>query len=1400
MKHNFTTVFCTVILLSVPLNTAQAQSVTFSEVMFDAKGVDTYDEFIELFNYGETDISLEGAFLIINGSIKNITGNYTYSDLTFSPNSYALILDKEYLINNEPHTYDDFIPDSTLLITITSSSFGLLNTKPDTLFLISASGDILSSVITSPDQSGGYSDEKILIEGTNDPENWGNSVTLFGTPGFKNSISPKDYDLAITRFEIITSQELIEAGQPVDFTLTVKNIGLLDCSKAEILFGQDINCDSILQPEEIIYSTIESINAGDSLVLYPSISDPNSGSSVLIATVVLDEDESSENNVAFLELNVSFTINCLAINEFMYYPNPEYEGEWIELFNTSSDTLNLKDWTISDNKDEAALTREDFLLPSENYAIVANDSSTLKFWDIDSFFIDCFASLPNLNDTYDSIIVKDLCGRRIDAIGYSKSWGYSQGISLERKNPYTNSNNKENWGLSLATDGGTPGIPNSILLKENDLKWRADSIKITPSYILPGDSASIHIAIQNNGLNNAIGFSINLRYHHNIDSISHAKIILSKIFKDTLRVQQLLSDTLDWFLQFGGAGYLNFQINYPEDDDIKNNELTIPILIGYPDTCLIINEILYLPESGEAEWFEIFNRFDKSINLKKWSFKDSYSSCHLISDSLIYIRPDSFVVIASDENIRLYYQDFKGLLIVPESFPTLNNTADSLVLIDPVGHRVEALKYSSAWGSSTGYSIERKNPGAPGTDPSNWGLSKSVIGATPGYQNSTALKEFDLALDSIYFEYSETKLLDGNPINILLDISNVGLNNAENFQVHLQLKQHNPGFPSTNFLDTTFAYPNLISPGESITLTIGVSSIPGGVHNITTEIIFSSDGNHSNNINSCQLNVGYHERAVIINEIMYSPESGESEWFEIFNRHNDFVDLNQWEFRDASGALLNLIDSTFFLLPNEFAVVSGNADFLQSYPSFNGKLILPSLFPTLNNTSDSLFLRDAVNHTIEAVAYYEEWGGGIGVSIEQKELQASPFNPDNWGSSRSTIGATPGYMNSITPLTYDLSLDSLKISSVIGDTTSVFYLTFYIKNCGMITCNQAELNIYETNDISPKPVDAMNLINIQTKSTDSVSCQIGPFKSGPHNFTACVSWNYDQNPQNDSLNFTIDISYPAETLSISEFMPYPQDVQAEGISTAEYVELYNFSSDTININDWYISDENTANPVKILHSFCLLPDSFIVLSSDSSIFAFPGTNNTNTAILSNFPSLNNEKDATILKDPTGKVIDSLRYSAIWNISKGISLERVFYTNPTSSYTNWRSCVSLAGGTPGLPNSVTPVASLNKPGIKASPNPFSPDGDGMDDEVTFQYQSPFPSSKVTVEIYDLNGRLIYRPAHNVPSSNEGTVVWRGESKYGQKARIGIYIVKFIAIDTSSKKSVEHITTVVLAFRL
>lgn len=1657
------------IFLLIHVQFAFGQIITFNEVMFDALGTDYYDEFIEIVNYSNSTISLHGAYLLINGNVDTL--DFPNSD-TLAPNSYALILDRGYLIGTNSHTYDELIPDSTLLLTIQDNSFGLSNSEPNTLFLISESGDTLSSVITTPDQDAGYSDEKILIGGPNDPGNWGNSTTLLGTPGFKNSIFPKDYNLAITKFEIITSQELIEAGKPVEFTLTVKNIGLLHCLEAEILFGQDINCDSILQSGEILFSTIESVNSGDSLVLYPSISDPHSGPTLLIATVNFDEDGSLENNVSFLELNVPFAKNCLAINEFMYYPNPEFGGEWVELFNTSSDTLNLKDWTISDKSNEAVLTQNNFFLPPASYAIIADDSSLLEYWSINNFFIDCLSQLPTLNNTSDSIIIHDLCERTIDAIGYSKTWGYSQDTSLERKNPFTNSSDPKNWGLSTSDNGGTPGQSNSILLEEYDLKWCQDSLYIFPDHLLPGDTANLRIVFQNNGLNNACDFSIEIRHHENIDSIEQSPIILQKFYYDTLKSFQLLYDTLKWKINSAGMAYLHYNINFLPDNNLQNNKVLLPIHIGYPDKSIVINEIMYLPDAGDPEWFEIFNRNNQIVNLKNWYLKDSNSTLHSITNSTVYLKPDSFAIIAANENFLLKYPNFDGQLILPESFPTLNNISDSLVIIDGVEHHIDALQYSSIWGSATGISIERINPDGLTNSQSNWGLSQENDGATPGYENSIAVKNYDIAIDSIFISYSNVKLIEGDSLYIHLVIRNAGLFEINSFQIQIIIQKPGDAPLLESFLDTTITVSALIYPGESLTQNYKVDSIPGGIHIVVGNIILDLDENNSNDNNSCKLYIGYPENSVIINEIMYSPESGESEWFEIFNLSNSQVDLNGWQFRDANGKSNLLADTTTYLLHNSFVVIAVNKDFLQYYPDFDGTLIIPSNFPTLNNTSDSLFLIDAIDYNIEMIYYKKDWGGGDGISLERRNPYAFALDENNWGGSISEVGATPGLpnsilkydfdlliiptsflfvdsiaevdqsvsfklsvknngilrsnpffveifndrnkdstvshtelvwssynipsllpdsvitlsgdiysensgkanyialitmsleenpndnisyanllvtfaynslvlneflpypnieqtefiecvnisdnvidiagwnlsnnrssttlnchtqipssgylvlakdssffnyfppsnatiiipqkwlslnntsdkiiikdltgrtidsllyddtwdlksgisfekifpyltsnnesswslstsengatpgvLNSVTPLAHDLSLDSLATSSDVGDSSSTFSITFFITNCGQTNCYNACIKLFKSSEQQLKMFESIEIEELSPGENDTLSCLIGPFQSGTHNLIAAIDWEYDEYSENDTLNFSITISFIGETILISEFMPDPFDINTLDNSISEYIEIYNTGVDSICINEWHISDNNTAKPVEIFHQNLLPPHKYFIVASDSSIFNFPCVNYLNTVVLHNFPSLNNSEDAIFITDPTGKVIDSLQYNATWKITKGISLERIYFNNP-NFYSNWRASVSSFGGTPGSENSVAITTPLKKPGIKAEPNPFSPDGDGIDDEVAFQYQLPFPTAKVTLEIYDLAGRLIYRPAHNLPTSSEGAIYWNGESKYGKRARIGMYIVRFSATDIGTSKSVAYITTVVLARR-
>lgn len=81
-------------------------------------------------------------------------------------------------------------------------------------------------------------------------------------------------------------------------------------------------------------------------------------------------------------------------------------------------------------------------------------------------------------------------------------------------------------------------------------------------------------------------------------------------------------------------------------------------------------------------------------------------------------------------------------------------------------------------------------------------------------------------------------------------------------------------------------------------------------------------------------------------------------------------------------------------------------------------------------------------------------------------------------------------------------------------------------------------------------------------------------------------------------------------------------------------------------------------------------------------------------------------------------------------------------------------------------------------IKFSPNPFSPNGDGVYDRVAITWESDFDGS-MDLNIYDIHGRSV-RELHRNTSFSAGkspTVWWDGKDDEGNLLRAGIYAVRF-----------------------
>ncbi len=177
----------TLIINLIVLTTSFGQ-VVLNEIMFDPLFSDRTDEFIEIINISDSE-----SFDIEGWTIQDQDGSDAIissgGGTVLKPGQYGLILDPDYFA--ESHTYDNLIPEHTLIITINGATFGsrgLSNSTPETIILTDKEGNSMSSCTYSTDNKPGFSEEKIDPQKPDTPENWENSCSLHGTPGFKNSV------------------------------------------------------------------------------------------------------------------------------------------------------------------------------------------------------------------------------------------------------------------------------------------------------------------------------------------------------------------------------------------------------------------------------------------------------------------------------------------------------------------------------------------------------------------------------------------------------------------------------------------------------------------------------------------------------------------------------------------------------------------------------------------------------------------------------------------------------------------------------------------------------------------------------------------------------------------------------------------------------------------------------------------------------------------------------------------------------------------------------------------------------------------------------------------------------------------------------------------------------------
>ncbi len=509
------------------------------------------------------------------------------------------------------------------------------------------------------------------------------------------------------------------------------------------------------------------------------------------------------------------------------------------------------------------------------------------------------------------------------------------------------------------------------------------------------------------------------------------------------------------------------------------------------------------------------------------------------------------------------------------------------------------------------------------------------------------------------------------------------------------------------------------------------------------------------------------------------------EYIEIYNRSSNPLDLSGWKLSD--GVSTATFDSQI-ILPHQYWILcsSSSTNLFAGY----GNIIGLSNFPTLNNGSDALTIRDPMNITIDSANYTLNWYHDVdkqegGWSMEIIDVNNVCGDDENWAASEDATGGTPGKQNSVFANKPDLI--GPQMLSVIPQSATLLTLTFNEKLEKDLS--NAVFSISPNGSVLKKNFTDLTLRQITLELTQALSLR-ELYTIVVTNLSDC-SGNLIQQDFNQ-LSFALP--EPADSLDVVVneilFNPRPNGI--------DFVEVYNRSPKYINLKNWSLGNYQNAvmNPQVITAENLIIPPAgYIAFTSDPDVLVaqYPQASQ-KKLFKTNLPSLPDDEGSIALIADQPLVIDHFSYSQkmhspFINDNEGVSLERISFSESTHDVGNWKSASSTSGfATPGFINSnARPEASITANAVTLDPEIFSPSVPGKDfSKINYKFDQ---SGKVAnIKILDQQGRLIKTLAVNETLAYEGFYRWDGDRDDGSRARVGYYVVWFEVFDSSGSVNV------------
>jgi hypothetical protein len=717
--------------MGVPMPSGGGVLPVLTEVMANPPD-QTTQEYIEVHFPGPGVFMLDGCSFTDGDAVDMVI---PWSGTALLPQySCGIILDPDYA-GGLP------IPEGARLFTVGNSSLGNGLTPSDPIVLYDRDGTMKDNILSTAgtpflsddplqcdddgldsipfDPGQGNSMERLNPAGPDAEYNWTTSEPG-GSPGWLGDYGSGPDIRADT---IIVPPE-VTPGVPFPFEAIFSSVGFSAAQSVSFTVFNDLDADSLPDPgEKVCQDWAECLEPGESIGVSGTAVLPAHGFFLLRAVAQCPGDTALENNCASLCVKCGEGAHPV-ITEVLCNPSDQSRDEFVEVFYPGPGVFDPSLLSIFDGDATDAL-HGDFV-PALAYAVILDPDyfSGSMPHDIPS---GTPLILPGNSTIGDGLGAGDpvslLCGGTVvstygtpdipdDGVPYNPGTD----MSVELLAPDL-PDLPGNWFTNPM--GPSPGSPPLGFSEGVDYGIRR--FRLTPPAGEEGSATTLSATVEALGTQ---GCAFQLVFTAGGEQVASASPT-PPAPGDSVLVEAV------WEAASAQAT-IEALILCETDVNSGNNSGTA---LWNPPPGLVINEIMYSPESPGPEWVELYNGTEGPLNLEGFTFEDPSTKTPLPDH---VIEPGAYALLCPDTQV---FENVWGSppcpLLKPSSWPVLNNTGDTLSL--PGGNGADWVPYNAAWGGGTNTSLERRSPSEMGWRPSNWGSCAS--GSTPGVANSIGVQE-----------------------------------------------------------------------------------------------------------------------------------------------------------------------------------------------------------------------------------------------------------------------------------------------------------------------------------------------------------------------------------------------------------------------------------------------------------------------------------------------------------------------------------------------------------------------------------------------------------------------------------------------------------------------------------